>query len=80
MEAFEDEDAFFSGSVEALEPWRVVSSSARELLGDVTGTEDVNECFECWSRDESLRHSRARFVRVPAGLADRGPDEPVTQP
>lgn len=61
--AFEGEEAFFSASVEALDPWQVLESSARELLGEVSGSEDVNECFECWSRDESLRHSRAVFGR-----------------
>ena len=78
--SFEGEEAFFSASVEALEPWRVLESSARELLGEVSGAKDVNECFECWSRDESLRHSRALFGRSRGSRPGRAPREGVTQP
>ncbi len=78
--AFEGEEAFFSASVEALEPWRVLESSARELLGEVSGAQDVNECFECWSRDESLRHSRARFSRSEPGSPEARAQGAVTQP
>ena len=80
VESFAGANAFFSGTVEALEPWRVSESSARELLGEFSGGADVNECFECWSRDESLRHSRALFERSVPGAPRETPGEAVTQP
>lgn len=55
-EAWPDEEAFFSSYAEGLEPWRVVSSNAEEILGEISWDADFNTCIDCWSNDPALRH------------------------
>jgi hypothetical protein len=62
-DAWSDEKVLYSGSAEAHPPWRVRSSTAEELLGEIPEDVDYNTCYECWTDEEALRDLDVVFAR-----------------